>query len=186
LPIANRPGVWVGHRDQPVGDRLAGNPLADLPRDLGRPIGQLVEPVSHAALGLGATPAGAVAQPSDEPPRLAHRLLHQFTGLAVSRSAVCLPRPKAEAMGLNERAGRLIRRSVSEARRLAAEARRAARGRGARAKLEADTALEELAGRCERVRSLESRYPPDRPARTRRRAGLRRPGRRRRHPSAAA
>jgi IS5 family transposase len=58
---------------------------------------------------------------------------------------------KAEVMRLNERAGRLICRSVGEARRLAAEARRAARGRGARAKLQAAAALEELAGRCERV-----------------------------------
>jgi IS5 family transposase len=58
---------------------------------------------------------------------------------------------KVEVMRLNERAGRLIRRSVSEARRLAAEARRAARGRGARAKLEAAQRLEQLAARCERI-----------------------------------
>jgi hypothetical protein len=44
---------------------------------------------------------------------------------------------KAEVLRLNERAGRLIRRSATEARGLAAAARRAARGRGARANLEA-------------------------------------------------
>jgi transposase, IS5 family len=58
---------------------------------------------------------------------------------------------KVEVMRLNERAGRLIGRSVSEARRLAADARRAARGRGAQAKLRAARQLEQLADRCERV-----------------------------------
>jgi transposase, IS5 family len=58
---------------------------------------------------------------------------------------------KAEVMRLNERAGGLIRRSVREAKRLTGEARRAARGRGARAKLEAAAKLEELADRCERI-----------------------------------
>jgi IS5 family transposase len=58
---------------------------------------------------------------------------------------------KAEVMRLNEQAGRLIRRSVSEARRLADEAGRAARGRGAQAKLAAARRLAELADRCERV-----------------------------------
>jgi transposase, IS5 family len=42
-------------------------------------------------------------------------------------------------------------RSVREARTLAAQARAAARGRGARAKLRAAQRLEELAGRCQRV-----------------------------------
>ena len=72
--------------------------------------------------------------------RLIGRTLRRRTGEA-----------KAEVMRLNERAGRLIRRSVGEARRLAGEARRAARGRGARAKLKAAARLEELAERCERV-----------------------------------
>jgi transposase, IS5 family len=72
--------------------------------------------------------------------RLIGRTLRRRTGEA-----------KGEVMRLNERAGRLIRRSVSEARRLAGEARRAARGRGARAKLRAAKQLEELAGRCERI-----------------------------------
>jgi IS5 family transposase len=42
-------------------------------------------------------------------------------------------------------------RSVREARTLAAQARAAARGRGARAKLRGAQRLEELAGRCQRV-----------------------------------
>ena len=54
-------------------------------------------------------------------------------------------------MTLTAQAGELLERSVTEARRLAAIARRRARGRGARAKLKAAASLEELAGRCERV-----------------------------------
>jgi IS5 family transposase len=54
-------------------------------------------------------------------------------------------------MKLNERAGRLIARSASEAKRLAAAARASARGRGARAKLRAAKRLEELASRCRKV-----------------------------------
>jgi transposase, IS5 family len=44
---------------------------------------------------------------------------------------------KAQVMALNEQAGRLIKHSVKEALRLAAAARRSARGRGAKAKLRA-------------------------------------------------
>jgi transposase, IS5 family len=47
--------------------------------------------------------------------------------------------------------GTLLKRSIREARKLAATARRRARGRGARAKLKATQALEELADRCEKV-----------------------------------
>jgi transposase, IS5 family len=58
---------------------------------------------------------------------------------------------KTQVMALNEQAGRQIKRSVSEARRLAAAARRSARGRGAQAKLRAAGTLQELADRCARV-----------------------------------
>jgi IS5 family transposase len=58
---------------------------------------------------------------------------------------------KAQVMALNEQAGRLIKRSVTEALRLAAAAKRSARGRGARAKLRAASKLEQLAGRCGKV-----------------------------------
>jgi len=58
---------------------------------------------------------------------------------------------KAQVMKLNERAGAQIARSAREARRLVGQARRAARGRGARAKLRAAAKLEQLAGRCEKV-----------------------------------
>jgi IS5 family transposase len=60
---------------------------------------------------------------------------------------------KAEVLELTEQTGQLLERSVSEARRLAAVARRRARGRGARAKLAAASRLEELADRCEKVAS---------------------------------
>ena len=64
---------------------------------------------------------------------------------------------KAQVMELNERAGAQIARSAREARKLAGQARRAARGRGARAKLRAAAKLEALAGRCEKVAEQISR-----------------------------
>jgi transposase, IS5 family len=58
---------------------------------------------------------------------------------------------KAEVLKLTEQTGKLLARSVKEARRLAAEARRRARGRGAQRKLKAARALGALADRCEKV-----------------------------------
>jgi IS5 family transposase len=58
---------------------------------------------------------------------------------------------KAEVLALTAQTGKLLERSVREARKLAATARRRARGRGARAKLTAARALQELADRCEKV-----------------------------------
>lgn len=58
---------------------------------------------------------------------------------------------KAEVLALTEQTGELLKRSVKEARRLAATARRKARGRGAQAKLRSARALDELADRCEKV-----------------------------------
>jgi IS5 family transposase len=58
---------------------------------------------------------------------------------------------KAEVLALTEQTGQLLEQSVKEARRLAATARRQARGRGAQAKLRAAAKLDELADRCEKV-----------------------------------
>ena len=58
---------------------------------------------------------------------------------------------KAEVLTLTEETGELLQRSIKEARRLAALARRKARGRGGRRKLKAAAALEEWADRCEKV-----------------------------------
>ena len=58
---------------------------------------------------------------------------------------------KAEVLALTEQTGQLLKQSIKEARRLAATARRKARGRGARAKLSAAAKLDELADRCEKV-----------------------------------
>jgi IS5 family transposase len=60
-------------------------------------------------------------------------------------------RAKQRVMELNRQAGRLLARSAREAKRLAATARRRARGPGARAKLREAARLEQLADRCERV-----------------------------------
>ena len=58
---------------------------------------------------------------------------------------------KAEVLRLTEQAGRLLSRSIREARQVALAARRCARGRGARAKLAAIARLEEMADRAQRV-----------------------------------
>jgi transposase, IS5 family len=58
---------------------------------------------------------------------------------------------KSEVLALTKETGELLERSIKEARRLAALARRKARGRGASAKVKAAAALEELADRCEKV-----------------------------------
>jgi IS5 family transposase len=58
---------------------------------------------------------------------------------------------KTEVLALTAQTGKLLERSIREARKLAATAKRRARGRGARAKLKAAQALEELADRCEKV-----------------------------------
>lgn len=57
---------------------------------------------------------------------------------------------KAEVLELTKQTGTTLRKSVKEARALAAAAGRSARGRGARAKLKAAKALEEFVDRCER------------------------------------
>ena len=54
-------------------------------------------------------------------------------------------------LALTEETGKLLSKSIKEARRLALLARRRARGRGAQAKLTAAAALEEMADRCEKV-----------------------------------
>ena len=58
---------------------------------------------------------------------------------------------KSEVIKLTGKTGAMLERSVTEARRLAALARRRARGRGAKAKLKAAAKLEEMADRCEKV-----------------------------------
>ena len=70
---------------------------------------------------------------------------------------------KGEVLKLTAQTGELLERSIKEARRLAAVARRRARGRGAAAKLKAAAGLEELAGRCEKVaRQIKQRVQGER------------------------
>jgi IS5 family transposase len=58
---------------------------------------------------------------------------------------------KTEVLKLTEQTGKLLERSVREARRLAATARTKARGRGAQSKLRQAARLDGLADRCARV-----------------------------------
>jgi IS5 family transposase len=74
---------------------------------------------------------------------------------------------KREVLKLTGETGELLERSITEARRLAQVARRRARGRGARAKLKAAAALEEMADRCEKVAAQIRRRVADDPIRDR-------------------
>jgi IS5 family transposase len=74
---------------------------------------------------------------------------------------------KQEVLKLTGETGELLERSIKEARRLAAIARRRARGRGARAKLKAAVALEEMADRCEKVAAQIRRRVADEPIKDR-------------------
>ncbi len=58
---------------------------------------------------------------------------------------------KSEVLKLTAKTGKLLERSIVETRRLAASARRRARGRGAQAKIKAAAKLEQLADRCDKV-----------------------------------
>jgi IS5 family transposase len=58
---------------------------------------------------------------------------------------------RQDVMELNTQTGRVLARSVTEARALAAQARASAHGRGARAKLRAVRRVENLADGCQRV-----------------------------------
>lgn len=58
---------------------------------------------------------------------------------------------KTEVLELTAETGELLEKSIKEARRLAAIARRRARGRGAKVKLRAAAKLETFADRCEKV-----------------------------------
>ena len=69
-------------RDQPVGDLLARQSLADLARDLLGAVGQLLEPPRGGELGPGAATAGAAAQLRGQPACLADRARDQLAGLA--------------------------------------------------------------------------------------------------------
>jgi IS5 family transposase len=74
---------------------------------------------------------------------------------------------KAEVMTLTKETGELLGRSIKEARRLAAIARRKARGRGANAKLKAAASLEEWADRCEKVAEQIKQRVADEPIKDR-------------------
>ena len=75
------------------------------------------------------------------------RALRQLTRTIRRRSGEA----KREVLELTEQTGRLLERSITEARKLARCARSKARGRGAAIKQKAAAQLEELADRCEKV-----------------------------------
>jgi IS5 family transposase len=94
-----------------------------------------------------ATKIGAVRTAVRDRSRAAGRRLRGITRTMRHRSG----QAKQEVLKLTEQTGRLLAKSIKEARALAAEARRRARGRGAQAKLKAARKYEELADRCQKV-----------------------------------
>jgi IS5 family transposase len=82
------------------------------------------------------------------------RLIGRTVGRRLGRTGGA----RAKVLELTGQTGKLVRRSIREARALAAHARKAARGRGARAKLSAARRLDALADRAEKVcRQIDQR-----------------------------
>jgi hypothetical protein len=71
--LADRPGVRVVERDDPVGDRLAGDTLAGLRSDLLAPIGHLLQRCGGLKLRLRPAPARPAADDRRNPARLLDR-----------------------------------------------------------------------------------------------------------------
>ena len=95
---------------------------------------------------------GATATVSDRS-RSVGRAVRQVSKTLARRTGEA----KRQVIDLNSKAGAQIVKSAREARKLAAQARRAARGRGAKTKLRAAAHLEQLAERCEKVAEQISR-----------------------------
>ena len=95
---------------------------------------------------------GATATVSDRS-RSVGRTVRQVSKTLARRTGEA----KRQVIDLNSKAGAQIVKSAREARKLAAQARRAARGRGAKTKLRAAAHLEQLAERCEKVAEQISR-----------------------------
>jgi IS5 family transposase len=91
--------------------------------------------------------AGAKAKAVRDRSRAVGRRLRAISRTVARRTG----ERKAEVLRLTGECGQLLRRSVAETRRMAAELKRRARGRGAKAKLKAAAKLSELADRCEQV-----------------------------------
>jgi transposase, IS5 family len=115
----------------PTDSNLAAHGVRALARDgrrLAQRIGEQKRPVQDRSRAMG-------------------RRLRAITRTIRRRSGEA----KSEVLALTAETGELLRRSVSEARRLVCRARAKARGRGAKAKLKAAAKLEQLADRCEKV-----------------------------------
>ena len=95
---------------------------------------------------------GATATVRDRS-RSVGRTVRQITRTLARRTGEA----KRQVIDLNSKTGAQIVKSAREARKLAAQARRAARGRGAKTKLRAAAQLEQLAERCEKVAEQISR-----------------------------
>src|SRR4051812_27280391 len=81
LALADRPGVRIADRHQPVGDRLAREPQLDLRAHLLSQLTELLEPISGRLLGTGAATSRTLPQPGGKSPRFPNGLVEQLAGL---------------------------------------------------------------------------------------------------------
>jgi hypothetical protein len=81
LPLADRPGVGIGQRHDPVLDRLAGDALLDLPADFLAAVGELLQPAGRGQLRLRAAATRVASRGRRELPGLGHRAGQKLAGL---------------------------------------------------------------------------------------------------------
>ena len=136
LALADRPGVGIGHGDQPVGDLLARQPLTDLARDLAGALGQLLQTPAAASLRRAPRPrararrcaasrrasrtdrssqrAGLAGQPQRGRLALAGARRHRPVELAAggARSPASGPAPAARPGPASSPPGGLARRAI--------------------------------------------------------------------------
>jgi IS5 family transposase len=105
--------------------------------------------LARAGARVGALVGGGAVRVQDRSRAAGRRL--RLIGRTVGRRLGRSGRAREQVLAWTAQTGELVRRSVREARRLAAQARAKARGRGARPKLIAAARLEELADRAEKV-----------------------------------
>ena len=93
LALADRPGVRIEQRHDPVGDRLARDTLAGLPGDLLAPIRPLLQAGGGLQPRASAAPAGLESGAGREPTCLLDRALNSSPVSSVSLSTLTLASP---------------------------------------------------------------------------------------------
>jgi hypothetical protein len=95
LPLADRSGVWIEQRHDPVLDRLARHALLDLPADFLAPVGELLQPARRVQLRLRAAATRGASRGRRELPCLGDRAGQQLAGLLGQLQDLALRLPAA-------------------------------------------------------------------------------------------